>query len=166
MNLEEYKKSLRVRIIGISEKNFKKKVETIFKKLSSIHEVSRKAVVTYLTTNAGSGNIPKIQSGNLLKNIASAGYTKESKPKYTRTSTSLIASFTNVWNMDRDESGSHLVKSKDGRNAPYASYLNYSNKFSKYNNYFDKLSEQYGKRFRKELIKDIKGTFKKGTYRF
>ena len=166
MTLEDYKKSLKVRVLGISEKNFRKKVEKVFKSLTSIHKVSRKAVVSYLRNNAGRGNVPNIRSGNLLNNIASAGYTKESKPKYTKTSTKLIASFTNVWSIDENRDGNHLVTSKDGRNAPYASYLNYSSKFSRYNGYFMKLSETYARTFRNSLESKIKTTFKEGTYRF
>lgn len=133
----------------MSEEAFKSRVDTLSKSMNNIMDYSREAVEQYLYREAGwsvrrgkaFAKIPKIRSGNLIQNIAQGKL--NSKPKYRQIGSVLVATFKGWYALDNNGSGSHTVITSDGRNAPYASYLNYSKRFPSYNGFFDLTKDIY-----------------------
>lgn len=140
---------IKKRLKVMSEEAFKSRVDTLSKSMNNIMDYSREAVEQYLYREAGwsvrrgkaFAKIPKIRSGNLIQNIAQGKL--NSKPKYRQIGSVLVATFKGWYALDNNGSGSHTVITSDGRNAPYASYLNYSKRFPSYNGFFDLTKDIY-----------------------
>jgi len=162
---------IKKRLKVMSEEAFKSRVEQLSKDMNSIMEISKNAVKTYLQREAGwsvrrgkaFAKIPKVQNGNLIRNIAQGQI--NSKPKYRQIGSVFVATFKGWYALDNNGSGSHTVTTSDGRNAPYASYLNYSKRFPSYNGFFDLAKDVY----RQSLIDRFEDSYNQSfekTYRF
>jgi len=140
---------IKKRLKVMSEEAFKSRVEQLSKDMNSIMEISKNAVKTYLQREAGwsvrrgkaFAKIPKVRNGNLIRNIAQGQV--NSKPKYRQIGSVFVATFKGWYALDNNGSGAHTVTTSDGRNAPYASYLNYSKRFPSYNGFFDLAKDVY-----------------------
>lgn len=165
--------SIRVkkRLKVMSEEAFKSRVATLSESMNNIMDMSRNAVVDYLKGGAGwnvrrgkaFAKIPEVRSGNLIRKIAQGKL--DSKPKYRQIGSVLVATFKGWYALDNNGSGSHTVTTSDGRNAPYASYLNYSKRFPSYNGFFDLAKDVY----RQSLIDKFEDSYNQSfekTYRF
>lgn len=162
---------IKKRLKVMSEEAFKSRVDTLSKSMNNIMDYSREAVEQYLYREAGwsvrrgkaFAKIPKIRSGNLIQNIAQGKL--NSKPKYRQIGSVLVATFKGWYALDNNGSGSHTVVTSDGRNAPYASYLNYSKRFPSYNGFFDLAKDIYRQSLVDRFEDSYEQTFEK-TYRF
>jgi hypothetical protein len=145
----------------MSEEAFKEKVERLSDRMNDVMSMSKDAVVTYLKAEAGwsvrrgkaFAKIPEVRNGNLIRKIAQGKL--DSKPKYRKVGSVLVATFKGWYALDNNGSGSHTVTTSDGRNAPYASYLNYSKRFSSYNGFFDLAKDTY----RQSLIDNFEDSY-------
>ena len=162
---------IKKRLKVMSEEAFKEKVERLSDRMNDVMSMSKDAVYTYLKAEAGwsvrrgkaFAKIPEVINGNLIRKIAQGKL--DSKPKYRKIGSVLVATFKGWYALDNNGSGAHTVTTSDGRNAPYASYLNYSKRFPSYNGFFDLAKDIY----RQSLIDSFEGsyeqTFEK-TYRY
>ena len=159
------------RLKVMSEEAFKSRVENLSAKMNNIMSMSKNAVVAYLKAEAGwsvrrgkaFAKIPKVRNGNLLRKVAQGKL--ESKPKYRQIGSVFVATFKGWYALDNNGSGSHTVTTSDGRNAPYASYLNYSKRFPSYNGFFDLAKDIYRQSLIDRFEDNYEQTFEK-TYRF
>ena len=155
----------------MSEEAFKSRVEQLSKDMNSIMEISKNAVKTYLQREAGwsvrrgkaFAKIPKVRNGNLLRKVAQGKL--DSKPKYRQIGSVLVATFKGWYALDNNGSGAHTVTTSDGRNAPYASYLNYSKRFPSYNGFFDLAKDIYRQSLIDRFEDSYNHSFEK-TYRY
>lgn len=162
---------IKKRLKVMSEEAFKSRVDTLSKSMNNIMDYSREAVEQYLYREAGwsvrrgkaFAKIPKIRSGNLIQNIAQGKL--NSKPKYRQIGSVLVATFKGWYALDNNGSGSHTVTTSDGRNAPYASYLNYSKRFPSYNGFFDLTKDIYRQSLIDRFEANYEQTFEE-KYRF
>ena len=162
---------IKKRLKLMSEEAFKSRVEQLSKDMNSIMEISKNAIKTYLQREAGwsarrgkaFAKIPKVRNGNLLRKVAQGKL--DSKPKYRQIGSVLVATFKGWYALDNNGSGAHTVTTSDGRNAPYASYLNYSKRFPSYNGFFDLTKDVY----RQSLIDSFEDSYNHSfekTYRY
>ena len=155
----------------MSEEAFKEKVERLSDRMNDVMSMSKDAVYTYLKAEAGwsvrrgkaFAKIPEVINGNLIRKIAQGKL--DSKPKYRKIGSILVATFKGWYALDNNGSGSHTVTTSDGRNAPYASYLNYSKRFPSYNGFFDLAKDIYRQSLVDRFEDSYEQTFEK-TYRF
>ena len=162
---------IKKRLKVMSEEAFKSRVESLSAKMNNIMEFSREAVEQYLQREAGwsvrrgkaFAKIPKVRNGNLIRKIAQGNL--NSKPKYRQIGSVLVATFKGWYALDNNGSGSHTVTTSDERNAPYASYLNYSKRFSSYNGFFDLAKDIYRQSLIDRFEDSYEQTFEK-TYRY
>lgn len=154
---------IKKRLKVMSEEAFKSRVEQLSKDMNSIMEISKNAVKTYLQRGKAFAKIPKVQNGNLIRNIAQGQI--NSKPKYRQIGSVLVATFKGWYALDNNGSGTHTVTTSDGRNAPYASYLNYSKRFPSYNGFFDLAKDIYRQTLIDRFEDSYEQTFEK-TYRY
>ena len=162
---------IKKRLKVMSEEAFKSRVEQLSKDMNSIMEISKNAVKTYLQREAGwsvrrgkaFAKIPKVQNGNLIRNIAQGQI--NSKPKYRQIGSVFVATFKGWYALDNNGSGAHTVTTSDGRNAPYASYLNYSKRFPSYNGFFDLAKDIYRQSLIDSFEDNYNHSFEK-TYRY
>lgn len=139
---------IKKRLKVMSEEAFKEKVERLSDRMNDVMSMSKNAVYNYLKAEAGVlverkafAKIPEVINGNLIRKIAQGKL--DSKPKYRQIGSVLVATFKGWYALDNNGSGSHTVTTSDGRNAPYASYLNYSKRFPSYNGFFDLAKDVY-----------------------
>ena len=164
---------IKKRLKVMSEEAFKSRVEQLSKDMNSIMEISKNAVKTYLQREAGwsvrrgkaFAKIPKVQNGNLIRNIAQGQV--NSKPKYRQIGSVFVATFKGWYALDNNGSGSHTVSTSDGRDAPYASYLNYSKTKNNiaYNGFFDLTKDVYRQTLINTFESKYEQVFEK-TYRY
>ena len=162
---------IKKRLKVMSEEAFKLRVEQLSKDMNSIMEISKNAVVAYLRAEAGwsvrrgkaFAKIPEVRNGNLIRKIAQGKL--DSKPKYRKIGSVLVATFKGWYALDNNGSGSHTVTTSDDRNAPYASYLNYSKRFPSYNGFFDLAKDIYRQSLIDRFEDSYEQTFEK-TYRY
>ena len=155
----------------MSEEAFKEKVERLSDRMNDVMSMSKDAVYTYLKAEAGwsvrrgkaFAKIPEVINGNLIRKIAQGKL--DSKPKYRKVGSVLVATFKGWYALDNNGSGSHTVTTSDGRNAPYASYLNYSKRFPSYNGFFDLAKDIYRQSLIDRFEDSYEQTFEK-TYRY
>ena len=162
---------IKKRLKVMSEEAFKEKVERLSDRMNDVMSMSKDAVYTYLKAEAGwsvrrgkaFAKIPEVINGNLIRKIAQGKL--DSKPKYRKVGSVLVATFKGWYALDNNGSGSHTVTTSDGRNAPYASYLNYSKRFPSYNGFFDLAKDIY----RQSLIDRFEDSYEQSfekTYRY
>ena len=162
---------IKKRLKVMSEEAFKSRVEQLSKDMNNIMEYSKYIIKNYLQREAGwsvrrgkaFAKIPKVQNGNLIRNIAQGQI--NSKPKYRQIGSVFVATFKGWYALDNNGSGAHTVTTSDGRNAPYASYLNYSKRFPSYNGFFDLTKDIY----RQSLIDSFEDSYNHSfekTYRY
>ena len=158
---------IKKRLKVMSEEAFKEKVERLSDRMNNIMNMSKKAVVDYLKGDFGLGanygKIPNVISGNLIRKLAQGQI--NSKPKYRQIGSVLVATFKGWYALDNNGSGAHTVTTSDGRNAPYASYLNYSKRFPSYNGFFDLAKDIYRQSLIDRFEDSYEQTFEK-TYRY
>ena len=162
---------IKKRLKVMSEEAFKEKVERLSDRMNDVMSMSKDAVYTYLKAEAGwsvrrgkaFAKIPEVINGNLIRKIAQGNL--NSKPKYRQIGSVLVATFKGWYALDNNGSGSHTVTTSDGRNAPYASYLNYSKRFSSYNGFFDLAKDIYRQSLIDRFEDSYEQTFEK-TYRY
>ncbi len=162
---------IKKRLKVMSEEAFKSRVDTLSANMNNIMDMSRNAVVAYLKAEAGwsvrigkaFAKIPKVRNGNLLRKVAQGKL--DSKPKYRQIGSVLVATFKGWYALDNNGSGAHTVTTSDGRNAPYASYLNYSKRFPSYNGFFDLAKDTYRQSLIDRFEDSYEHTFEK-TYRY
>lgn len=162
---------IKKRLKVMSEEAFKEKVENLSAKMNDIVDMSKDAVVDYLKAEAGwsvrrgkaFAKIPELRKGNLISKIAQGKL--DSKPKYRKIGSVLVATFKGWYALDNNGSGAHTVTTSDGRNAPYASYLNYSKRLPSYNGFFDLAKDVYRQSLIDEFEASYKHSFEK-KYRF
>ena len=162
---------IKKRLKVMSEEAFKEKVERLSDRMNDVMSMSKDAVYTYLKAEAGwsvrrgkaFAKIPEVINGNLIRKIAQGKL--DSKPKYRKVGSVLVATFKGWYALDNNGSGSHTVTTSDGRNAPYASYLNYSKRFPSYNGFFDLAKDIYRQSLIDRFEDSYEQTFEK-TYRF
>lgn len=168
-NVKSFGIRLQKRLKVMSEEVFKEKVEKLALSLNSVMRFSRLEVERYLIDKSGESimgaRFPQVQTGNLIKNIAQG--TIDTKPKYKQIGSKIVAEFTGWYALDNKGNGQHsVVTTKDGRNAPYASYLNYSETLNNkpYNGFFDSTKEVYRDTITRQVEKNFDKIF--GTYRY
>ena len=148
---------IKKRLKVMSEEAFKEKVERLSDKMNDVMSMSKDAVKSYLKGDfelgANWGKLPKKISGNLIRKLAQGQI--NSKPKYRQIGSVLVATFKGWYALDNNGSGAHTVITSDGRNAPYASYLNYSKRFPSYNGFFDLAKDVY----RQSLIDNFEDSY-------
>ena len=162
---------IKKRLKVMSEEVFKSKVERLSDRMNDVMSMSKDAVYTYLKAEAGwsvrrgkaFAKIPEVINGNLIRKIAQGKL--DSKPKYRKVGSVLVATFKGWYALDNNGSGAHTVTTSDGRNAPYASYLNYSKRFPSYNGFFDLAKDIYRQSLVDRFEDSYEQTFEK-TYRF
>ena len=162
---------IKKRLKVMSEEAFKSRVATLSESMNSIMSMSKNAVESYLKAEAGwsvrrgkaFAKIPEVRNGNLIRKIAQGKL--DSKPKYRKVGSVLVATFKGWYTLDNNGSGAHTVTTSDGRNAPYASYLNYSKRFSSYNGFFDLAKDIYRQSLIDRFEDSYEQTFEK-TYRY
>ena len=162
---------IKKRLKVMSEEAFKEKVERLSDRMNDVMSMSKDAVYTYLKAEAGwsvrrgkaFAKIPEVINGNLIRKIAQGKL--NSKPKYRKVGSVLVATFKGWYALDNNGSGSHTVTTSDGRNAPYASYLNYSKRFPSYNGFFDLAKDVYRQSLIDKFEDSYEQTFEK-TYRY
>lgn len=155
----------------MSEEAFKSRVATLSESMNSMMSMSKNAVESYLKAEAGwsvrrgkaFAKIPEVRNGNLIRKIAQGKL--DSKPKYRQIGSVLVATFKGWYALDNNGSGAHTVTTSDGRNAPYASYLNYSKRFPSYNGFFDLAKDTYRQSLIDRFEDSYEQTFEK-TYRY
>ena len=155
----------------MSEEAFKSRVDTLSASMNNIMSMSKNAVLAYLKAEAGwsvrrgkaFAKIPEVRNGNLIRKIAQGKL--DSKPKYRQMGSVLVATFKGWYALDNNGSGAHTVTTSDGRNAPYASYLNYSKRFSSYSGFFDLAKDIYRQSLIDRFEDSYEQTFEK-TYRY
>ena len=162
---------IKKRLKVMSEEAFKEKVERLSDRMNDVMSMSKDAVYTYLKAEAGwsvrrgkaFAKIPEVRNGNLIRKIAQGKL--DSKPKYRKVGSVLVATFKGWYALDNNGSGAHTVTTSDGRNAPYASYLNYSKRFPSYNGFFDLAKDIYRQSLIDRFEDSYDQTFEK-TYRY
>ena len=162
---------IKKRLKVMSERDFKEKVERLSDRMNDVMSMSKDAVYTYLKAEAGwsvrrgkaFAKIPEVINGNLIRKIAQGKL--DSKPKYRKVGSVLVATFKGWYALDNNGSGAHTVTTSDGRNAPYASYLNYSKRFSSYNGFFDLAKDIYRQSLIDRFEDNYNHSFEK-TYRY
>ena len=162
---------IKKRLKVMSEEAFKSRVTTLCESMNSMMSMSKNAVESYLKAEAGwsvrrgkaFAKIPEVRNGNLIRKIAQGKL--DSKPKYRKIGSVLVATFKGWYALDNNGSGSHTVTTSDGRNAPYASYLNYSKRFPSYNGFFDLAKDMYRQSLIDNFEDNYEQTFEK-TYRY
>ena len=162
---------IKKRLKVISEEAFKIGVVTLSESMNNIMSMSKNAVESYLKAEAGwsvrrgkaFAKIPEVRNGNLIRKIAQGKL--DSKPKYRKIGSVLVATFKGWYALDNNGSGAHTVTTSDERNAPYASYLNYSKRFSSYNGFFDLAKDIYRQSLIDRFEDSYEQTFEK-TYRY
>ena len=162
---------IKKRLKVMSEEAFKEKVERLSDRMNDVMSMSKDAVYTYLKAEAGWGvrrgeafaKMPEVINGNLIRKIAQGKL--DSKPKYRKIGSVLVATFKGWYALDNNGSGSHIVTTSDGRNAPYASYLNYSKRFPSYNGFFDLAKDIYRQSLIDRFEDKYEQSFEK-TYRY
>ena len=162
---------IKKRLKVMSEEAFKEKVERLSDRMNDVMSMSKDAVYTYLKAEAGwsvrrgkaFAKIPEVINGNLIRKIAQGKL--DSKPKYRKVGSVLVATFKGWYALDNNGSGAHTVTTSDGRNAPYASYLNYSKRFPSYNGFFDLAKDMYRQSLIDNFEDNYEQTFEK-TYRY
>lgn len=136
---------IKKRLKVMSEEAFKVRVDALSDMMNDVTVESKNVVTNYLRggfeLGTNYGKIPNVISGNLIRKIAQGKL--DSKPKYRQIGSVLVATFKGWYALDNNGSGSHTVTTSDGRNAPYASYLNYSKRFPSYNGFFDLAKDIY-----------------------
>ena len=160
---------IKKRLKVMSESAFKGKVENLSKEMNNVMVMSKDAVKKYLMGDWGLGSnygkIPKTITNNLVRNIAQGQI--NSKPKYRQIGSVLVATFKGWYALDNNGKGRHTVVSPDDREAPYASYLNYSKTKNNiaYNGFFDLTKDIY----RQTLINTFESKYEQAfekTYRY
>lgn len=160
---------IKKRLKVMSESAFKGKVENLSKEMNNVMVMSKDAVKKYLLNQAGSmvGSIkfPRVIKNNLIRNIAQGQI--NSKPKYRQIGSVFVATFKGWYALDNNGKGRHTVVSPDDREAPYASYLNYSKTKNNiaYNGFFDLTKDIY----RQTLINTFESKYEQAfekTYRY
>ena len=161
---------IKKRLKVMSEEVFKSKVERLSDRMNDVMSMSKDAVYTYLKAEAGVlvggkafAKIPEVINGNLIRKIAQGKL--DSKPKYRKVGSVLVATFKGWYALDNNGSGAHTVTTSDGRNAPYASYLNYSKRFPSYNGFFDLAKDSYRQSLIDKFEDSYNHSFEK-TYRY
>ena len=158
---------IKKRLKVMSEEAFKDKVERLSGKVNDVMNISKDVVKDYLRGNfelgTNYGTLPKERSGNLINKLAQGQI--NSQPKYRKVGSALVATFKGWYALDNNGSGSHTVTTSDGRNAPYASYLNYSKRFPSYNGFFDLAKDTYRQSLIDRFEDSYDQTFEK-TYRY
>ena len=162
---------IKKRLKVMSEEAFKSRVTTLSESMNSIMNMSKNAVESYLKAEAGwsvrrgkaFAKIPEVRNGNLIRKIAQGKL--DSKPKYRQIGSVFVATFKGWYALDNNGSGAHTVITSDGRNAPYASYLNYSKRFPSYNGFFDLAKDTYRQSLIDRFEDSYDQTFEK-TYRY
>ena len=158
---------IKKRLKVMSEEAFKSRVDTLSKSMNNIMEYSKYVIKNYLSGDFGLGanygKLPNKISGNLIRNLAQGKL--DSKPKYRQVGSVLVATFKGWYALDNNGSGSHIVTTSDGRNAPYASYLNYSKRFPSYNGFFDLAKDIYRQSLIDRFEDNYNHSFEK-TYRY
>lgn len=162
---------IKKRLKVMSEEAFKSRVATLSGSMNNIMSMSKNAVESYLKAEAGwsvrrgkaFAKIPEVRNGNLIRKIAQGKL--DSKPKYRKVGSVLVATFKGWYALDNNGSGAHTVTTSDGRNAPYASYLNYSKRFPSYNGFFELAKDTYRQSLIDRFEDSYEQTFEK-TYRF
>ena len=162
---------IKKRLKVMSEEAFKSRVEQLSKDMNNIMEYSKYVIKNYLQREAGwsvrrgkaFAKIPKVQNGNLIRNIAQGQI--NSKPKYRQIGSVFVATFKGWYALDNNGSGAHTVTTSDDRNAPYASYLNYSKRFPSYNGFFDLAKDIYRQTLINKFEDKYEQSFEK-TYRY
>ena len=159
------------RLKVMSEEAFKSRVATLSESMNSMMSMSKNAVESYLKAEAGwsvrrgkaFAKIPEVRNGNLIRKIAQGKL--DSKPKYRQIGSVFVATFKGWYALDNNGSGAHTVTTSDGRNAPYASYLNYSKRFPSYNGFFDLTKDIYRQSLIDNFEDNYEQTFEE-KYRF
>ena len=162
---------IKKRLKVMSEEAFKSRVATLSESMNSMMSMSKNAVESYLKAEAGwsvrrgkaFAKIPEVRNGNLIRKIAQGKL--DSKPKYRKIGSVLVATFKGWYALDNNGSGAHTVTTSDGRNAPYASYLNYSKRFPSYNGFFDLTKDIYRQSLIDNFEDNYEQTFEE-KYRF
>ena len=158
---------IKKRLKVMSEEAFKDRVDTLGKSMNNIMDYSKSVIKNYLSGDFGLGTnygkLPNKISGNLVRNIAQGKL--DSKPKYRQVGSVLVATFKGWYALDNNGSGAPTVATSDGRNAPYASYLNYSKRFPSYNGFFDLAKDTYRQSLIDRFEDSYEQTFEK-TYRY
>ena len=162
---------IKKRLKVMSEEAFKSRVATLSESMNSMMSMSKNAVESYLKAEAGwsvrrgkaFAKIPEVRNGNLIRKIAQGKL--DSKPKYRKVGSVLVATFKGWYALDNNGSGAHTVTTSDGRNAPYASYLNYSKRFPSYNGFFDLTKDIYRQSLIDRFEANYEQTFEE-KYRF
>ncbi len=158
---------IKKRLKVMSEEAFKSRVDTLGKSMNNIMDYSKSIIKNYLSGDFGLGTnygkLPNKISGNLVRNIAQGKL--DSKPKYRQVGSVLVATFKGWYALDNNGSGAHTVTTSDGRNAPYASYLNYSKRFPSYNGFFDLTKDIYRQSLIDRFEANYEQTFEE-KYRF
>ena len=162
---------IKKRLKVMSEEAFKSRVDTLSESMNNVMSMSKNAVVSYLKAEAGwsvrrgkaFAKIPEVINGNLIRKIAQGKL--DSKPKYRKIGSVLVATFKGWYALDNNGSGAHTVTTSDGRNAPYASYLNYSKKNTKNNDYCELAKDIYRQTLINKFEDKYEQSFEK-TYRY
>ena len=164
---------IKKRLKVMSEEAFKEKVERLSDRMNDVMSMSKDAVVTYLKAEAGwsvrrgkaFAKIPEVINGNLIRKIAQGKL--DSKPKYRKVGSVLVATFKGWYALDNNGAGSHTVTTSDDRDAPYASYLNYSKTKNNivYNGFFDLAKDIYRQTLINKFEDKYEQSFEK-TYRY
>lgn len=179
-SIEAFAKRLKSVVIGVTTEAFEDRLKSIMNNMSTIHKMVRAEMTMYLAGASGSaahigskggkdvfkGTYPKIKSGNLIKEIARSGL-KSTKWTKVKIGNRTVYSIKNWLGIDNDGNGNRTVKTGDGRNAPYAYYLNVGKNFVKYHGYFDSIGVKYRATFKSIMDEEFQSAFGSNhTYRY
>ena len=149
---------LQKKLENMSKKTFEVKVKKIVNSINNLKSILLKEQQRRLSntnTRDGITTYPHKRTGNLLNNLINIKMESFSNAKFKKTAKGLSYTHTSTNILDGGEGGNTVYKVVNGKRLNYASLLQNSSKFSKYNNYFQRLQAifnyQYNQRVNRLL---------------
>ena len=133
---------LKKKIVNVSEKTFKVKVKKIVNSINNLKSILLKEQQRRLAnTNIRDGitAYPHKRTGNLMTNLIDIKLQSFSESKFKKTSNGLSYTHISTNTLDGGEGKHTVYKVHKGQRYNYADDLQNSEKYSKYNNYYQKL---------------------------
>ena len=150
---------LRKKLENMSEKTFKAKVKKIINSINDLKSILIKEQQKRLSnTNIRDGitTYPHKRSGNLMKNLIDLKMESFSEAKFKKTNKGLSYTHTSTNTLDGGDNGSTVYKTVNGKKVNYARLLQNSSKYSKYNNYFQRIQSIFNYQYNQRVSRLLK----------
>ena len=171
ISLDQFAKTFKARIGNITAKTFDESVQKVYNSTTSIRKKTDVIIRNHIRQSAGmrirGANIqnPKIgtdkrKTRHLWSSILNSW--KGSPLKQTKAGVITTYTWSIYVGMDVNKQGNNTVTTEDGRDAPYAKYLNTRPRFSRYNGFIQEYYKTYKLRFGEYISDTVSNTLRLG----